>query len=233
MRGTRRCWGEFAAEPGASGAEVMANDVNGTREDEGDLVSGETTEVIEFDHPGEIRICGGELVEGEVEIEHAGRVGGGGGWGLDLRVQGERAAATSFDRRARTGIVHQHLAHYARHQGEKMDPIGEFRRCRAENFQIGLIDERGGLQGVPFRLSAQERAGEAAELVIQVSGQIARPVRTALAQLIEDVAALTLHADDEYSEEVGCHEPRQGLADAGKYGMIDTRQRPEGRVGKQ
>lgn len=218
---------QFAAEPGAGGAEVMANDVNGAGEDERDFVGGETAEVIEFDDAGEIGVSGGELVEGEVEIEEAGGVGGGGGRSVGLGIEGERAAAAAFGGGPRAGIVHEHLAHDAGHQGEEMDAIGELRGCPAENLQVGLVDECGGLESMGFGLSAQEGAGEAAELVIEVGGQIAGPVRAGVAQMIEDVAAVTLHEYDEYSGD------GRGLADPRNYGMIDTRQRPEGQVGKQ
>jgi hypothetical protein len=211
----------------------MANDVSGAGEDEGDFAGGETAEVIEFDDAGEIGVGGGELVEGEVEIEEGGGVGGGGGRGVGLGVEGKRAAAAAFGGCARAGIVHEHLAHDAGHQGEEMDAIGELRGCPAENFQVGLVDERGGLESVCFGLPAEEGPGQAAELVIQVGGQVTGPLRAGVAEMIEDVAAVTLHEYEEYSGDGRRPVPRLGLADPGKYGMIDTRQRPEGRVGKQ
>ncbi len=164
-----------------------------------DLLGRESTEVIQFHDPGEFRVARGELFKGEIEIEQGGGVAGRGGRVVALAVEGERSAAAALRGGPRAGIVHKHLPHDPRHQSEEVHPVGEARNRRAENLQIGLVDQRCRLQSVDLGLPAQQRPGQPAELVVELRGQIAGPAGARVAQTIENVSALTLHEQRKYS----------------------------------
>jgi hypothetical protein len=70
----------------------------------------------------------------------------------------------------RAGVVHENTAHDARRDREEMFPVPAAAHRFALHFQIGLVHQSRGLQGVPRRLASQLRARDGPQLRVERLG---------------------------------------------------------------
>jgi hypothetical protein len=66
----------------------------------------------------------------------------------------------------RDGMVQQHLAHHARRRREEMGAVPPLHLMELRQLQIGLVDQRGGVERVVGPLAAESPTGNPLELVV-------------------------------------------------------------------
>ena len=94
--------------------------------------------------------------------------------------EGQRfLAATTLVRLARARVVHQHLAHRPRGQGQQVVAVDRGELRATGELQVGLVDQRGGLEGVAH--APQLRARGALEFVVHRRIRRAQRLRIARA----------------------------------------------------
>ena len=102
-------------------------------------------------------------------------------------------AAPALGGRLVAGVVHEDLPHRPRGHGEEVGaalPLGVF---AAGELQIGLVDESGGLKGVPDRLARKVACREGAQLVVDEGQQGGRGgIGVFAAEKLEDAGHLSL-----------------------------------------
>ena len=75
-------------------------------------------------------------------------------------------ATTPLLGRAVARVVHQDPPHQARGHAEKLGAVPPVDLTLIDQAEVGLVDERGGLQGMAGTLAAQKLARKATQLVV-------------------------------------------------------------------
>jgi hypothetical protein len=152
---------EFAGEKDTGEGPVALDGARGDFEDSGDLFDGKSTEVAQLDDAGLARIVGGEASEGLIDTGDFIEPAGGDGE-VVVHLDAVEAAGAAF-RIVAARVVHQDLAHGVSGEADEVGaviPVDVF----AGQAEIGLVDERGGLERVVGALAAHVGPGEAVEL---------------------------------------------------------------------
>lgn len=138
----------------------------------GRLVETHPDDVTQLDQFG---LAGGNRSELFQGLVHCQQTLVGRGRGDFQLVYVERdGAAPAFGGQAAAGAVHQNPAHRLGGSGEEMLTPAPDAVVRARDFEPGLVDQRGGLQGVLAPLGRQAMSGQAPQFVINQRQQVCR-----------------------------------------------------------
>src|SRR5438067_4993479 len=79
-------------------------------------------------------------------------------------------------------VIHHDSPHELRGHGEKVGPVLPARMGLVGKLKIGLVDQRGGLQGVPLSFAAHVMVGQAMQLGLHQRNQLIERSRVSLLQ---------------------------------------------------
>jgi hypothetical protein len=146
-------------------AKLVADNVDGAADYFGRLLRGHATEITHLDQFGQRALFPGQGINREVQIQEFHRLGGGAGFELDGCIELYLRPAAA-GRRSGASMVHQNPAHCPGDHCEEVRPVGELDFRMTEKFEIGFIDEGGGLQSMLRTFLAKLRFGDPVQGVI-------------------------------------------------------------------
>jgi tRNA A-37 threonylcarbamoyl transferase component Bud32/tetratricopeptide (TPR) repeat protein len=142
--------------------QIVADDVNRAAEDLGGLFGGHAAEIAHLDQVRQRALLARQGVDRQVQIEQTDRRQTSLRLDIDGRLQLQTPAAAPRAR-PRARVIDENPAHRLRDDGEEVRAIAEMHGRPAEQLQVGLVHQGGGLQGVIRPLFPQMRSGDAAK----------------------------------------------------------------------
>jgi len=151
-------------EEGAGGGPIAFDGAGGDGEGFGGLLNGEAGEDAEFDDGGLLGVELGEGAKRIVDGFDGNALGLEGGDGFIEGGKGEAVAALGGG--AGAGMIDEDAAHEGGGEGEEVGAALPIDAVVADEFEPGLVDEGGGLEGVAGSFVLKVVSGEAAEFVV-------------------------------------------------------------------
>jgi len=152
-------------------------------EDLGGLVRGQSPEEAQLD---QLRLARVEALQIAQGIVHSDDFHGASGTGVERFVQSEfglKAAALGGVLGA--GVIDQDLAHDVGCHGQEMRPVAVIRLLLAEDAEVQLVNQRGGLQGMARPFVAQESFRDFAEFGVKERDEAVERALVAIGQVLE------------------------------------------------
>ncbi len=187
-------------QPGACLDPIALDGSDGQIQHFGNFFFGQPAEEPVFHHRTQPRVLLLETIERGIQGQQLFR------WESQFRLGVSQSdmlhSAAALVGLAPTGVVHQNLAHGPRGDSHEMSPSLPFDLRRAQELEVGLMHQLGGLERVAWPLPRQRPPGGPSELVVhqgkQLFGGVTVPVFHSLEQL-GDIARRLIHDTPPFS----------------------------------
>jgi len=179
---------QFAVQPGAGEGPPALGGGDGDAQRAGRLGGGQAGEEAELDQAGLVRLLGGQAGQGGVEVE---QVLGGLGDAVELLQRHAPPPPAVLDGLLAAGVVDEDVPHGLGTGGvEVVAALPGALDIPADEAEVGIVDEGGGLERLARRLVGQALGGELPQLVVDERQELAGGAGVAMREGVQDLRDL-------------------------------------------